>query len=99
LDSIPSRIPAEGMLTRISIRVGTFGDHPVSERVLYQVGAHLVPNSVMLPTPGPIAASTPPTTTIPTPSQTPEPPISSQASPQPPPTTPPRLPPEPARLP
>src|SRR6266851_7593459 len=43
LDAIPSRIPAEGMLTRICIRIGTFGDHPVSERILYQVGAHLVP--------------------------------------------------------
>ncbi len=42
LDVISSRIPADGALTRICIRVGTFGDHPVSERILSQVGAHLI---------------------------------------------------------
>jgi hypothetical protein len=40
-----SRIPAEGNVTRVGVRVGTFsfGDQVVSERILDQIGAHLVP--------------------------------------------------------
>src|SRR6266436_6531369 len=36
-----SRIPAEGALTRVGVRVATFGDVPVSERILDQIGFHL----------------------------------------------------------
>lgn len=43
VDAVPSQIPAEGMLTRVCVRVATFGDPAVSERILRQVGAHLVP--------------------------------------------------------
>jgi Protein of unknown function (DUF3568) len=61
LESLTSPIPAEGILTRVGVRVGTFGDHPLSERVLSQVGAHLVPRAVAAPpgTPvlGPIQTS------------------------------------------
>jgi hypothetical protein len=39
----------EGALTRISVRVGTFGDHPLSARVLAQIGAHLVPSEAIAP--------------------------------------------------
>ncbi len=98
LDSIPSRIPAEGMLTRVCIRVGTFGDHPLSERMLYQIGAHLAPTAnappgsagVPMPPMAPSAAG-----------QTTEPPLtgSSRLAPQPPPAIPPLQPPEPVRLP
>lgn len=35
-------VPAEGPMTRICVRVATFGDHPLSERILYQISAHLV---------------------------------------------------------
>src|SRR4051812_16631340 len=42
LDALASKFPAEGPLTRISVRVATFGDHPVSYRLLDQIGAHLV---------------------------------------------------------
>jgi hypothetical protein len=59
LDVIPSRIPVEGSLTRICVRVGTFGDHPVSERVLSQVGAHLVVGPVVYPPPGPVPPPSP----------------------------------------
>lgn len=47
-----SRIPAEGPLTTVSVRVATFGDRPVSGRLLEQINAHLV-------SPGTITASTP----------------------------------------
>jgi len=101
LDAIPSRIPAEGMLTRICIRVGTFGDHPVSERVLNQVGAHLAPASATLSPLVPGAASQPLAPPISTLSQTAEPPLTSpsQSAPQSNPTTPPLSRPEPVRLP
>jgi hypothetical protein len=42
-----SRIPAEGNVTRVGVRVGTFsfGDQVVSERILDQIGTHLVPSN------------------------------------------------------
>src|SRR5260370_26360528 len=100
LEAIPSRIPAEGMLTRICVRVGTFGDHPVSERVLYQVGAHLVAGPPSMPPPSPVAPM-PPIAPTPVPRQTGEPPLtgSVQSPSTPPPATPPFSPPEPVRLP
>jgi len=105
LDVIPSRIPAEGPLTRICVRVGTFGDHPVSERVLYQVGAHLIASPVPLPLspsgPRPVANAPGSDVPIPAPGQTTEPPLTSSSQPaqNAPPATPPLLPPEPVRLP
>src|SRR5947208_15112349 len=105
LDVIPSRIPAEGSLTRICVRVATFGDHPVSERILCQVGAHLVasPVPIPLPTSGPRPVANAPGSDvpIPAPGQTAEPPLTSSFQPAQnvPPATPPLLPPEPVRLP
>jgi hypothetical protein len=45
MDMENSRIPAEGAVTRIGVRVGTFtfGDQVLSERILGQIGAHLTP--------------------------------------------------------
>ena len=45
MDLEDSRIPAEGAVTRVGVRVGTFslGDQVVSERLLGQIGAHLTP--------------------------------------------------------
>lgn len=43
LELLPSKIPAEGGQTRIGVRVANFGDRPVSERLLYQVGLRLTP--------------------------------------------------------
>jgi hypothetical protein len=61
LDMEPSKIPSEGTLTRVGVRVATFGDQDVSERVLDQIGFHLVPvplvasgDSRIRPTPSPI---------------------------------------------
>ena len=42
LETRASPIPSEGIVTRVCVRVSTFGDQPVSERILDQVGAHLV---------------------------------------------------------
>jgi hypothetical protein len=49
LDAINSSIPADGRMTRISIRVATFGNGPVSDRVFYQIGTHLVPVNYVPP--------------------------------------------------
>jgi hypothetical protein len=49
LEMVPSRIPSEGTLTRISARVGAFGDEAVGARILDQVGAHLLPQSLARP--------------------------------------------------
>jgi hypothetical protein len=47
LEMYPSRIPADGNLTRICVRVATFGDHPLSGRILDQVSRHLVPTDMV----------------------------------------------------
>jgi hypothetical protein len=44
-------------VTQVCVRVATFGDHPLSERVLAQIGAHLVPTNVPVP-PNPPAPAT-----------------------------------------
>jgi hypothetical protein len=63
LQVVGSKIPAEGPLTRVAVRVGVFGDHPVSHRILGQVSAHLVA------VPGPQPAPEPPTLHPPQPIQ------------------------------
>src|SRR5262249_28473185 len=42
LEALSSRVPAEGPITRITVRVGTCGDDAVSARVLDQVSLPLV---------------------------------------------------------
>jgi len=52
-----SRIPAEGQITRVSVRAATFGDRPVSDRILDQVAIHLAPAPLPgVPSPLPAAA-------------------------------------------
>jgi hypothetical protein len=57
LDPVTSRVPADGPMTRVSIRVGAFGDEAVSIRILNQVSMHLVPPTLLpaapQPPPGP----------------------------------------------
>jgi hypothetical protein len=43
VDTVDSKIPAEGQMTRVSIRVAVFGDRPVSVRILDQINVHLGP--------------------------------------------------------
>ena len=45
LQSDLSKIPAEGQITYVCVRVAVFGDRPVSDRILDQVGLHLAPVS------------------------------------------------------
>jgi hypothetical protein len=59
LDLETSRIPAEGKVTRVCIRVAVFGDHPVSNRILDQIGFHLVPGQRPPPEP-PVVTTEPP---------------------------------------
>lgn len=56
LDVVPSPIPAEGALTRVSIRVGFSGDEAVSGRLLEQINLHLAPPGTVRPTPAPATA-------------------------------------------
>jgi hypothetical protein len=56
LQSETSKIPAEGQITWVCVRVATFGDHPVSHRVMDQVGVHLAP--------APLPGSPAPTATL-----------------------------------
>ncbi len=53
LNCLASPIPAEGLLTRVKIRVGAFGDESVSMHILDQVGWRLAHGSAPLPTPAP----------------------------------------------
>jgi hypothetical protein len=43
LQAETSQFPAEGQVCRVCVRVATFGDRPVSDRILDQVGMHLAP--------------------------------------------------------
>ncbi|TMQ32058.1 MAG: DUF3568 family protein [Planctomycetota bacterium] len=91
VEPLTSKIPAEAVQTRISVRVATFGDRPLSERILDQVGLHLTPvTAVPQPFAGQPAASgitqtaAPPAAGSPSrigPPQSPPPPISSPEPP------------------
>jgi hypothetical protein len=56
LQSDLSKIPAEGQITYVCVRIAVFGDQPVSERILDQVGLHLAPVPWSGGTPPPPAA-------------------------------------------
>jgi hypothetical protein len=57
LQSEDSKIPAEGEMTRVCVRIAIFGDRPVSDRILDQVGLHLAPASWPgMTAPPPVAA-------------------------------------------
>jgi hypothetical protein len=79
LDTVPSPIPSEGAVTRISVRVGFSGDEGVSARILDQVSKHLV--SPALPGPAALAPAAPPVSpasyTAPAPPQTAPPPLAT----------------------
>jgi hypothetical protein len=87
LDVVPSRIPVEPSATRVSVRVGAFGDEPVSVRLLDQVSAHLVPAGGAPPRLAPQPAAPPPALG----------PIQTTGGTRPGETAPPPLAPEPAR--
>jgi hypothetical protein len=78
VEPIPSRIPAEGTLTRVSIRVSVFGDETLSNRILDQVGRHLVPPMLLQPAPQapPVAAPVQSASAV-APRETPPPPLAA----------------------
>ena len=84
LDVVASRIPVEASATRVSVRVGAFGDEAVSVRVLDQVSAHLVspggaPRLMPQPAAPPLAALGPVQTTAAVrPGETPPPPLAPE---------------------
>jgi hypothetical protein len=57
LETIARPIPADGIATRVCVRVGVFGDEPLSQRILAEVGRHLTPAAPLVPVP---AQPTPP---------------------------------------
>ncbi len=62
VQQVAGRVPGENPLTRVCVRVATFGDEEVSEAILRQVSAHLV----VVP-PGPAQAAFGPPQTAPPP--------------------------------
>jgi hypothetical protein len=107
LEIQPGR-PTERQATLVSVRVGTFGDQPLSDRILNQVDRHLMtpPRTVALPqTPPPSLAGLPGETappplagappTTPPPSATPSPSPARPTAPPPPVALPPETPPPP----
>jgi hypothetical protein len=104
--------PVEHPVTRVSVRVGTFGDQPLSDRILNQVDLHLLPPQRAAARPQtPPAPPWPPGETAPPPlagaaPTTPPPAAPARPAAPPPPVSlpretppPPELPPEPARRP
>jgi hypothetical protein len=62
LNCLPSQIPAEGLLTRVSIRVACFGDEAVSAHIFDQIAwrlGHPGPIAPAPPGPPPIVAPQP----------------------------------------
>jgi hypothetical protein len=63
-----SRVPSEGQVTRVCVRVATFGDESFSQRLLDQIGYHLVPATRIgppAPLPPPAAQQTAPPPLLP----------------------------------
>jgi hypothetical protein len=85
IDHLPAVIPADGPRTRVGVRVGTFGDQSLSDRLLHEVAGRLQPGSSRAPlaaTPswGPPAPSSDAITPAAHTPQTLEPPLSTSPS-------------------
>jgi hypothetical protein len=66
LDAQDSPVPGEGPATHVGIRVATFGNEGLSERILDQISFHLVPRGAV-PVPPPLAPPQPPPAPVPQP--------------------------------
>jgi Protein of unknown function (DUF3568) len=53
LDLVTNPVPADGSLTRVSVRVGHFGDEEISTRIQEQIAKHLPPPAPPLARPAP----------------------------------------------
>jgi hypothetical protein len=78
---VPSPLPEEGTMTQVCVRVATFGDPSVSERILNQIGSHLVAAG---PGTGPGQLSVPHGQNIPNAGASVVPPAAMLQSPEPP---------------
>jgi hypothetical protein len=81
LDSVSAPNPADGPQTRVGIRVATFGDKTVSDRIQRQISAHLAPAAVVAVPPAGAPAGPPVPITQ----------VGTSPGPLPPPTPPPPL--------
>ena len=59
LEPRPSRVPADGEWTHVTVRVALLGDGPVTERILNQIDAHL-PHAQPAGQQAPVAQTGPP---------------------------------------
>lgn len=59
LEARTSAFPSDGPITKICIRVATFGDWPISERIMAQIGSHLAPPSAVVPAQMPLPGPPP----------------------------------------
>ncbi len=75
LDVLTSPVPADGSITRVSVRVGHFGDDAISARIQDQIATHL---PAPTPSPGPAVANRP---TGPRPVETVAPPLANPVVP------------------
>jgi hypothetical protein len=53
LDLLTSPVPADGVMTRVSVRVGQFGDEAISTRIQDQIAKHVAPPAPPLARPAP----------------------------------------------
>jgi hypothetical protein len=74
LDVQDSPVAGEGPLTQVSVRVATFGSEALSDRILDQIGYHLLPPSRLAPAPPKLSSPPPPVAPAPLP-QTAAPPL------------------------
>lgn len=70
---VPSSVPADGAMTRVSVRIGFGGDDLVSARILDQISKNLTPSA------GLVSSSPPPAATVMPPKapETPPPPLAT----------------------
>jgi hypothetical protein len=77
LETRPGKIPAEGPITQVQVRVGILGDRVLSERLLDQIQVRLTPVRQAVPLP---AASIPLQTAPPPLASTAEPPLAIRSA-------------------
>src|SRR5262245_1821428 len=78
IKSLTSKVPADGVLTRVCVRVAFFGDHDLSYRILNQIALHLRPTVANQPpvsgaVPAPVPTAVPRVEPVPVPVPAPVP--------------------------
>ncbi len=92
IKTLTSKVPADGILTRVCVRVAFFGDHDLSFRILNQISLHLRPavaneppvsGAVPGPAPTPLPRVEPVPVPVPAPAPTSSPAPASLSGPVP----------------